>query len=154
MRKIFLHGMYSVTDLSRLVREETSAYYAARQTNFTNPEFAKRFVQNAIGAEESEQFYVLFLDTQHRLIKAEIVFHGTIDASMVYARELVRKSIEHNAAAIIIAHNHPSGNSEPSTADRRSTQQIKQAMELIDIQLLDHLVVGSDVVSFVERGML
>ncbi|MBL5926075.1 RadC family protein [Enterobacter asburiae] len=104
---------------------------------------------------ERETFTALFLDNQHRLIAHETLFTGTISHTQVHPREVVKAALKHNAAAILVAHCHPSGNAEPSEADRRVTERLKQALDLVDIRLLDHLVVGGmDIVSFAERGWL
>ncbi|MCW1830354.1 DNA repair protein RadC, partial [Enterobacter asburiae] len=104
---------------------------------------------------EREAFTALFLDNQHRLIAHETLFTGTISHTQVHPREVVKAALKHNAAAILVAHCHPSGNAEPSEADRRVTERLKQALDLVDIRLLDHLVVGGmDIISFSERGWL
>jgi DNA repair protein RadC len=102
-----------------------------------------------------EVFACLFLDTRHRVIEYEELFHGTIDGTSVYPREVMRKAIHYNAAAVIFAHNHPSGVPEPSQADVRLTQRLKEALALIDIKVLDHFIVGDgEPRSLLELGML
>ncbi len=102
-----------------------------------------------------EIFCCLFLDTRHRVLAFEELFRGTLDGAAVYPREVVKKALAHNAAAVILAHNHPSGVAEPSRADEALTQRLKDALALVDIQVLDHLVVGDgDITSFAERGLL
>jgi DNA repair protein RadC len=97
----------------------------------------------------------LFLDNQHRVIASEALFYGTIDQASVYPREVIRACIQHNAAAVIFAHNHPSGSAEPSQADKRMTTQLGKALALIDIRMLDHIIVaGSITVSMAEMGMI
>lgn len=104
---------------------------------------------------EREAFTALFLDNRHRLIAHETLFTGTISHTQVHPREVVKAALKHNAAAILVAHCPPSGNAEPSEADRRVTERLKQALDLVDIRLLDHLVVGGmEIVSFSERGWL
>lgn len=104
---------------------------------------------------EREVFAVLLLDSQHRLIACEELFFGTIDAAAVYPREVVKLTLSRNAAAVIFAHNHPSGIPEPSSADRRITERLVNALATVDVSVLDHLVIGQvDVVSFAERGWL
>ena len=126
-----------------------------RTTVFTEPAMVKNYLQYSIGMEQREVFMLLYLDSQHRLIKAEPLFFGTIDASPVYPRIVVQSALAHNAAAVILAHNHPSGVAEPSRADRAITERLSQAMALVDIKLLDHFVVGdAEVISFAERGWL
>jgi DNA repair protein RadC len=96
---------------------------------------------------------VLFLDTKHRSLAFEELFQGTLDGAEVYPREVLRRALAHNAAAVIIGHNHPSGNPEPSSADRAVTHRLKQALGLVDIRLLDHFIVGDGVpVSMAARG--
>ena len=98
---------------------------------------------------------MLFLDTQHRLIAFEELFRGTLDSASVYPREVAKEALRHNAGAVILAHNHPSGIAEPSHADRRITDRLKEALGLFEIRVLDHLVVGSpEVVSFAEQGLI
>ncbi|MDH5766602.1 MAG: DNA repair protein RadC [Gammaproteobacteria bacterium] len=103
---------------------------------------------------EHEVFSALFLDQRHRVISYEQLFTGTIDGASVHPREVVKKAMAYNAAAVIFAHNHPSGVAEPSQADERITRRLKDALALIDVRVLDHFIVGDEVVSFAERGML
>ncbi len=122
---------------------------------FDNPVAVKHFAALAIGALGFEVFAVLFLDNQHRLLKHEEMFRGTLTQTSVYPREVVRRALELNSAAVILAHNHPSGTAEPSRADEFLTQSLKSALQLVDVRVLDHLVVGrGEVVSFAERGLL
>src|SRR5688572_2582320 len=122
---------------------------------FDNPIAVKQFAALAIGALGFEVFAVLFLDNQHRLLKHEEMFRGTLTQTSVYPREVVRRALELNSAAVIFAHNHPSGTAEPSRADEFLTQSLKSALQLVDVRVLDHLVVGrGEVVSFAERGLL
>lgn len=102
-----------------------------------------------------EVFAVLFLDTRHRLIRYEELFRGTIDGASVHPREVVRRALKHNAAAVIVSHNHPSGVAEPSRADAQITQRLRDALALVDVRLLDHIVVGDgDSASLAARGLL
>lgn len=120
-----------------------------------NPEATRRYLVTTLGDLPHEVFCCLFLDTRHRLICYEELFQGTIDGASVHPREVVRRALHHNAAAVILAHNHPSGVAEPSDADRRITQRLKQALNLMDIRVLDHLVVGDrTAMSFAEHGLL
>ncbi len=115
----------------------------------------RRLVCRRLRDLEREVFAVLFLDNQHRMIAFEELFQGTIDSANVYPREVIKQALAHNAAAIIFAHNHPSGVPEPSDADRRITERLVKAAGLVDIRVLDHLVVGEgEPVSFAERGWL
>ena len=102
-----------------------------------------------------DQFVVLFLDTQNRVIASEEMFRGSLTQTSVYPREVVKRALALNAASVILAHNHPSGSAEPSRADEFLTQTLKTALALVDVRVLDHLVVaGADVCSFAERGLV
>lgn len=101
-----------------------------------------------------EVFGCLYLDNRHRVLAFEELFRGTVDGASVHPREVVRACLQHNACAVIFAHNHPSGVSEPSSADVRLTQQLKQALDLIDVRVLDHLVIGETVTSLAQRGLM
>ena len=108
-----------------------------------DPASAGRFFRMRLAHLESEEFHVMFLDTRHRIIAIEMLFRGTIDGAEVHPREVARMALKLNAAAVIVAHNHPSGNPEPSAADRAVTAQLKQALALLDVRLLDHFVVSA-----------
>ncbi|MFM8341267.1 MAG: DNA repair protein RadC [Methylomonas sp.] len=115
---------------------------------------AKNFFRLKLAPIEHEVFICLFLDNQHRVISYEELFRGSINAANVYPREVVKSALRYNAAALIMAHNHPSGISEPSHADRLITEKLKAALDLIDVRVLDHIVVGETVYSFAEHGLL
>ncbi len=120
-----------------------------------SPKATRDFLQLELGGRSQEVFCALFLDAQNRMLEFEELFHGTIDGAAVYPREVVRKVLQHNAASVIFAHNHPSGVAEPSQADHRITERLQQALALIDVRVLDHLVVGAgQSVSFAENGWL
>ena len=122
---------------------------------FTTPEITEKFIKLKIGLDKSEVFCVLFLDNRHRLISFDRMFEGTINGANIYPREVVKRALSHNAAAMIIAHNHPSGDCEPSEADKRITSRLKAALELIDVRILDHLIVSADnSYSFANHGQL
>jgi len=122
---------------------------------FETPAQVKHYVQLQLGALAHEVFAVLFLDAQHRLLHYEEMFRGSLTQTSVYPREVVKRGLELNAAALIFAHNHPSGAAEPSRADEHLTQTLKSALALVDVRVLDHLVVGRGaVISFAERGLL
>ena len=113
------------------------------------------FLRLTIGRRDYEVFMALFLDAQHRVIAPEEMFRGTLSQASVYPREVVKRALAHNAAAIIFAHNHPSGVAEPSRTDEILTQNLRSALALLEVRVLDHLVVaGNDIVSFAERGLL
>ncbi|MGC9422534.1 MULTISPECIES: RadC family protein [unclassified Vibrio] len=140
------------------VLEMTQRYLAEtlkRGEALTSPQQTKLYLSCVLRDRQREAFYTLFLDNQHRVIQDEVLFEGTIDAASVYPREVVKRALHHNAAAVILAHNHPSGIAEPSQADRRITQRLIDALALVDIRVLDHFVVGDgEVVSFAERGWI
>lgn len=120
-----------------------------------NPAKTRRFLKSRLRSYQQEVFACLFLDNQHRVIKFEELFQGTIDGASVYPREVVKKALALNAAAVILAHNHPSGLAEPSQADIRITDKLKSALLLVDIRVLDHMIVGDgEVLSFAESGIL
>ena len=121
----------------------------------TDPAATRKYLTARFRDIPYEVFAVLSLDNRHRVIAFEELFRGTIDGASVHPREVVRQALRHNAAALIFAHNHPSGVAEPSDADRRLTQRLKDALALVDVRVLDHFVVGDgEVVSFAERGWL
>lgn len=122
---------------------------------FNAPAVVKDYLVLRYAGRMREEFDVLLLDSQHRLIEAETVGLGTLTQCSVYPREIARLALAHHAAAVILAHNHPSGLPEPSTADRTLTTTIRDSLQLLDVRVLDHLVVGgADVVSFAERGLI
>jgi len=121
----------------------------------SDPTTVRQFLTLSLADKQREIFACLYLDNQHRLIKFEELFKGTIDSASVYPREVVKAALQHNAAAVIFAHNHPSGIATPSQADKDITQRLKQALATVDIRTLDHFVVGHDeTVSFAEKGYL
>lgn len=122
---------------------------------FTSTHAVREWLRLHMAALEREEFRVLYLDNQHRLIAHETLFTGTINHTQVHPREVVKAGLKHNCAAVIVAHSHPSGEAEPSKADRQVTTRIQQALDLVDIRLLDHLVVGGmEITSFADRGWL
>ncbi len=121
----------------------------------TDTQSVKHYLSTQIRNPARELFHVLFLDMQHQLIAGETLFSGTLGTTAVYPREILRRVLELNAGAVILAHNHPSGFAEPSAADLRITENVRRALELIDVRLLDHMIVGDrDVLSFAEKGLL
>ena len=121
----------------------------------TNPEDTRRFLRLQLAEREAEVFCVLFLTNRHRVIAFEEMFHGTIDGATVHPREVVKQALRLNAAAVILAHNHPSGVAEPSRADEAITRRLRDALALVDIRVRDHLIVGGqDTTSLAERGLL
>ncbi|PLC64580.1 hypothetical protein B9P82_09325 [Citrobacter sp. L55] len=123
--------------------------------SFTSSHAVRDWLRLQLASLEREEFTALFLDNQHRLIAHETLFTGTINHTQVHPREVVKAGLKHNCAAVIVAHSHPSGEAEPSQADRKITERLRAALELVEIRLLDHLVVGGmEIVSFSERGWL
>jgi DNA repair protein RadC len=121
----------------------------------TNPEDVKKYLITQFADLEHEVFACLFLDNRHRVIRYQEMFRGTIDGCSVHPREVVKAALTANAAAVILAHNHPSGVAEPSRADMQLTRRLTDALELVDVRILDHIVVGgAETVSFAERGLL
>lgn len=126
-----------------------------KNDTFTSPELTREFLTMKLRAYPYEVFACLYLDNRHRLICYEELFRGTIDSAQVHAREVVRAAIQHNAAAVIFSHNHPSGVAEPSQSDIHLTKQLAAALKLIDVRVLDHMVVGgAEAISLAERGLM
>jgi DNA repair protein RadC len=122
---------------------------------FDEPGRVKDYLALQLGGRPQEVFMVLFLDGQHRLLHSEEMFFGTLTQTSVYPREVIRLALRHNAGAVVLAHNHPSGVAEPSRADEFLTQTLKTALRLVDVQVLDHIIVGQgQVVSLAERGLM
>ncbi|MDD5266411.1 MAG: DNA repair protein RadC [Methylococcales bacterium] len=126
-----------------------------RGSALTSPEITRAYLSAQLRGYSYEVFACLFLDNQHRVIKLDELFRGTIDGASVYPREVVKQALYHNAAAVIFAHNHPSGITEPSLADKQITEKLKQALTLFDIRVLDHFIIGDgEPYSFAEHGYL
>ncbi len=143
--------LQAVLELSRRHLKET----LKRGEFLQNPQATQDYLSAQLRDLPYEVFACLFLDNQHRVIEFEILFQGTINGASVHPREVVRKTLKHNAAALILAHNHPSGIAEPSSADRHITKQLTEALALIDVRVLDHIVVGDgECVAFSERGWI
>ena len=121
----------------------------------SSPEQTREFLQHHLGGEVREVFSVIFLDSQHRVLRCEDLFLGTLDGAAVYPREVAVRALQYRAAAVIFAHNHPSGVPQPSSADKRITERLVAALGLLDIRVLDHIIVGSGCeFSFAEQGLL
>ncbi|HEC59556.1 hypothetical protein LCGC14_0678090 [marine sediment metagenome] len=143
--------LQAVLEMSRRHMEST----LSRGDALTDAATTKQYLQQRLRAYPYEVFACLFLDNKHRMIAFDELFRGTIDGASVYPREVVKQALAHNAAAVIFAHNHPSGIAEPSQADYNITQRLKSALDMVDIRVLDHIVVGDgEVVSFAEMGHL
>lgn len=154
-----IHGMgaakyvqfQAVLELSR------RALHEEMQTGdaLNSPGAVRDYLQLLLRGRAQEVFMAIFLDAQHRVIASEELFSGTLTQTSVYPREVVKRALHHNAAAVILAHNHPSGVAEPSQSDRMLTDALKQALALVDVRVLDHFIVaGSGCLSFAERGMV
>lgn len=123
--------------------------------SFTSPDAVRHWLRLQMAGLEREVFRVLYLDNQHRLLTHEILFTGSINSTQVHPREIVKSALKHNAAAVILAHCHPSGHAEPSEADRHITRKIQDALDLVEVRVLDHCIVGGmTVYSFAEQGVL
>jgi DNA repair protein RadC len=134
----------------RALREELTA-----RTALASPRDSAAFLKAQLLHKPYEVFACLFLDNRHRVLAFEELFRGTLDGASVHPREVVRASLKHNAAAVILAHNHPSGVAEPSAADRNITHQLRDALQLVGVRVLDHLVVGAgEPVSMAARGLI
>jgi DNA repair protein RadC len=134
---------------SRYLREKLQ-----RGDEVTSAGAVKDFLTTRLRNYPHEVFACLFLDNRHRIIKFEELFMGTIDGASVHPREVVKRVLSHNAAAVIFAHNHPSGVAEPSQSDKLITERLVSALNLIDVRVLDHFVVGDEIISFSEQGLL
>lgn len=125
-----------------------------RQGSISNPNDANDFLRMRLGNLSHEEFHVLWLDNRHRIIDCQKLFTGTVDGANIYPREVVRAALRVNACAAILAHNHPSGIAEPSAADRAITSELRDALRLIGVRVLDHIVVGEECVSMAGRGLM
>ncbi|WP_199610736.1 RadC family protein [Flocculibacter collagenilyticus] len=143
--------LQAVMEMARRYYHET----LEREDALTSPDAVKQYLSAQLRDQPYEVFACMYLDSQHRVIKFEPLFYGTIDSAAVYPRVVVQKVLEKNAAAVILSHNHPSGVAEPSQADKVITRRLQEALKLIDVRVLDHFVVGDgNIVSFAERGLI
>ncbi|MBI3479375.1 MAG: DNA repair protein RadC [Nitrosomonadales bacterium] len=143
--------LQAVLEMSRRALNEE----LQRGDALSSPRVVRDYLQLLLSGRQQEVFLVLFLDTQHRVIASEELFHGTLSQTSVYPREVVKRALAHNAAAVILAHNHPSGVAEPSQSDQLLTNALKQALSLVDVSVLDHFVVAAGrTLSFAEKGMI
>ena len=144
--------LQAVLEMSRRALAE-----AMKQDSLLNtPDTVRDYLRLHLAGLRHEVFFALWLDAQNRLIAAEELFRGTLTQASVYPREVVKKALAHNAAAVVLAHNHPSGVAEPSSADSQLTRELKQALALVDVRVLDHFIVAGNAspLSFAERGLL
>ncbi len=150
---IKLNGNYTIPELMTLIRENATEYFK-RECVISKAADVKDYLKQALAYEEREHFAVMFLDNKHALIRFEILFSGTVDSASVHPREVIKRALELNAVAVVLSHNHPSGNTEPSNADVNITSKLKSVLELVDIKILDHIIVGKSCTSFAERGLI
>ncbi|HFH3285702.1 RadC family protein [Pseudomonas aeruginosa] len=115
----------------------------SRGPELTSPGVVAEYLKVLLAQEEHEVFGVVFLDAKHRVLAFEVLFHGSIDGASVYPRQVVKRALVHNAAAVILTHNHPSGCTDPSQADRALTCRLREALELVEVRVLDHFIVGA-----------
>ena len=142
----------AIIDRALALLEERARY---RTDTLSSPTVVRDYLRLRIGTLEHEEFWAVWLDAQNRVIEFEGLFRGTLTQTSVYPREIVKSALKHNAAAVIFAHNHPSGVPEPSRADELLTQNLIKALNLIDVKILDHFVVaGASMVSFAEKGLI
>ncbi len=141
----------AAVELARRALRET----LSRGTALQSPQAVRDYIRLSLAGKEHEVFACLFLDSQNRVIASEEMFRGTLTQTSVFPREIVKRALKHNCAAVIFSHNHPSGVAEPSRADEALTQTLKHTLALVDVKVLDHFVCGSDsAMSFAERGLL
>ncbi len=155
------HAIYITNDLAPddaavLARaEEILRARFVREAEISSPGSAQQFLRARLAHLDHEEFHAVWLDTQHRVIAVDRMFTGSIDSASVHPREVVRAAMRHNAAAVIVAHNHPSGVANPSATDRVMTTKLRDALALVDVRLLDHFVIGAGApASFAARGWL
>lgn len=154
-------------DLARREREDRSIAralrilerrmkYDAKTTPIVSPDLARNYLRLRLDGLDREEFWCVWLNAAHQVIEAECVSVGSLKETQVYPREIVRRALEHNAAGVILAHNHPSGKADPSEGDRAVTAALQSALKMVDVNVLDHFVIGADPrpVSFAELGLL
>ena len=139
-------GRYIVASDERIIEvaRDIAGKRTRRGDDMSEPAIAMQFFQDRLAGLEREIFAATFLDTRHRLIEYQELFQGTIDGAEVHPREIVKAALRHNAAAVIVAHNHPSGDVTPSAADRVVTARVKQALALVDVRMIDHVIFGGN----------
>ncbi|MCE9950095.1 RadC family protein [Hafnia paralvei] len=146
-----IHEQRTIRRALRLLEK----YQRQPSESFLAASFARNWLQLYLAKQEREVFVVIYLDNQHRLLEHETLFLGTINHTEIHPREIVKSALRHNAAAVIIAHNHPSGITEASKSDRTITSRIVAALELVEVRVLDHFIIGDgEALSFAEHGWL
>lgn len=151
-----INGSYQALNPNEIIEAAKSLLSAKfkRGIQITNALCVKEHLRVQLAPLEHEVFYAVWLDNQHRIIAEEELFRGTIDAASIFPREVVKMALSHNAAKVIFAHNHPSGDAEPSSSDEYITKRLIDALSLIDVKVLDHIIIGEHIVSFAQRGMI
>lgn len=154
--KFRLNGTFTSSNLADILCENAAEYFILEDSDaMTSPKVTKHYLKGVLSHIEHESFCVMFLTNRHRIIKFKHMFRGTIDGASVHPREVVKEALKCNCAAVIFAHNHPSGIAEPSTADISLTSRLKEALALVDVRVLDHFIVGDgESVSLSERGLI
>lgn len=156
-KKMLIGAFHRYQMKCKSVSKKSPRYKYLRQPGMsvTSSTAARDWLRLQLAGQEREVFMVLYLDNQHRLLESETLFAGSVNHVQVHPREVVKSALRFNAAAVVLAHNHPSGDPEPSQCDRNITGRLKEALALVDVNTLDHLVIGSDgIVSFAERGWI
>ena len=150
------NGTYRVASSEEIIKAAHVAinHRFCQGKAITAPADSQEFLKLRLAHLEHEVFAVLWLDNRHRVLAFEELFRGTIDGSSVHPREVAKSALEHNAAACILAHNHPSGISDVSTADKTITSKLKDTLSLIEVRVLDHIIVGKNCLSMAEQGLL
>jgi DNA repair protein RadC len=148
--------MFTQSEIRTLARAKNILFKAVKTGPvFNSPQVLKDYLQIQTGLNDREVFGVVYLDSQHRLIEYVHEFHGTLNQTSVYPREIVRRALSLNAGAVVLVHNHPSGNLEPSRADELLTTTLKSSLALVDVKVLDHFIVApTGCLSFAERGLI
>lgn len=156
---IALHGLgdakYAMLQAIQEMSRRSMLEALQRSSALTSPDKTRAYLKQILAHQQREIFWALFLDSQHQVIASEALAHGTIDSASIYPREVLKASLAHNAAALIFAHNHPSGSLTPSEADKAITRRLQQALATVDIRVLDHIIVGGNrAVSMAELGLI
>jgi DNA repair protein RadC len=151
-----IHGNYQTLQFDcalGALHDHIHSKFKDERPQMSNPTVAGKEISLLFGNLEREAFMMVFLDTDNRYLAHEFLFYGTIATSVVYPREVVKATLKHNASSVILAHNHPSGSMTPSSSDCHLTQKLRDALAMIDVKILDHLIIGSGVLSMAERGL-
>ena len=155
LRDVASEQVLSDDDVIRVALSILEHRFGLKRSTLNSPQAVRDYLRLSISDKEHEVFCIAYLDAQNRVIAFEEMFRGTLTQTSVYPREVVKRSLHHNCAAVIFAHNHPSGVAEPSRSDEALTQALKQALALVDVKVLDHFVIGAGAaMSFAERGLL